>query len=71
MKYNHAVKYNGVIYPTGAEVPVEDANTKANEDAEKAGGDGEDGVPQNTEELNGSDEKVDSETPIEVKGKKK
>lgn len=22
MKYNHAVKYNGVIYPTGADVPV-------------------------------------------------
>lgn len=22
MKYDHAVKYNGVIYPTGADVPV-------------------------------------------------
>lgn len=24
MKYDHAIKYNGVIYPTGAEVPVEE-----------------------------------------------
>lgn len=22
MKYGHAVKYNGVFYPTGADVPV-------------------------------------------------
>ena len=24
MKYDHAVKYKGVIYPTGADVPVEE-----------------------------------------------
>ncbi len=24
MKFNHAVKYNGIFYPTGADVPVEE-----------------------------------------------
>ncbi len=30
MKYNHTVKYKGVYYPTGADVPV-GAETKSNE----------------------------------------
>lgn len=30
MKYNHTVKYKGVYYPTGADVPV-GSETKSNE----------------------------------------
>lgn len=29
MKYGHAVKYNGVIYPTGADVPVVEEEVKS------------------------------------------
>lgn len=28
MQYGHAVKYNGVIYPTGADVPVGEEEVK-------------------------------------------
>lgn len=28
MKYDHAVIYNGVLYPTGAEIPETDAPEK-------------------------------------------
>lgn len=30
MKYNHAVKYKGEFYPTGADVPVEDIKDDIN-----------------------------------------
>lgn len=36
MKYDHAVKFNGIYYPAGAEVPVEaDNELKELEDAAK------------------------------------
>jgi rRNA maturation endonuclease Nob1 len=34
MKYNHAVKYKGEFYPTGAEVPVEEVTKETKEDGE-------------------------------------
>jgi len=44
MKYDHLVKLNGILYPTGSEVPVEvekiedvnDSELKAKEDADKS-----------------------------------
>lgn len=35
MKYNHTVKYKGVYYPTGADVPVEVIKTAEEIEAEK------------------------------------
>lgn len=35
MKYDHAVKYKGVYYPTGAEVPVEVSKTPEELEAER------------------------------------
>lgn len=67
MKYNHAVKYNGIVYPTGADVPVEDKK----EDAGIASNSGEANENLDDDEVKVEKEAAETETDINEKATKK
>lgn len=67
MKYNHAVKYNGVLYPTGADVPVEDKK----EDVGTEINSGTANKNLDDDEVKGDKEAAETETDINEKTTKK